>query len=62
MVTPDRRRRAALLALPVVLGAGIAVPWVKERVSYPRIGYAETRKPADEASPWGGVAFSSASA
>lgn len=47
----------ALLALPVVLGAGIAVPWVKERVTYPRIGYAETHRATDEASAWGGVAF-----
>ena len=46
----------ALLALPIVIGAGVALERAKRRITYPRIGYAESKKPT-ETSPWGGVAF-----
>ena len=46
----------ALLALPIVFGAGAALAWAKRRVTYPRIGYAEPKQPGDR-SPWSAIAF-----
>ena len=51
----DRGAFIPFLALGVVFGAGGAVAWVKNKITYPRVGYAEPRAPGE--SPWGGVAF-----
>ena len=46
----------ALLAVPIILGGGFALKWLKDRITEPRIGYAEPRTP-EQGSPWGGIAF-----
>lgn len=53
----DRGELLALFALPIIFGARPAVALAKNRITYPRIGYAESHNPATEDSPWGGVAF-----